>query len=421
MKTKTILIVDDTKENVDILLSLLSEYDLLVALNGEKALQMVEKHRVDLILLDIVMPVMDGFEVCEKLKSNTLTSEIPIIFLTVKTDAVSVEKAYDAGGSDYITKPFKPKELLARVKRELQLQAFKTEKQTILIVDDTKENIDILLSLLSEYDLLVALNGEKALQMLEKHPVDLILLDIVMPVMDGFEVCQKLKADPSTEEVPVIFLTAKTDETSIEKAYDIGGGDYVTKPFKPKELLARVKRELQLQEVQNELKLLASTDPLTKLYNRRYFSEISTHVFNLSQRDNYPLGIIMLDIDRFKNINDTYGHKVGDVVIMQLADLLRSHQRKSDIISRFGGEEFALLLPNTSLEGATVVSEKIRKDVEASRVDANSGVIVKYTVSLGVSEVDIQQETSIEKALIRADNALYAAKRAGRNKVCAKK
>ncbi len=293
------------------------------------------------------------------------------------------------------------------------------DKPTILIIDDKKINLDIVVGLLgTTYNVTVALNATKAFQIVEKKAIDLILLDILMPDIDGFGICNLLKSKVDTKDIPIIFITAKTDEDSIEKAYEIGGIDYVTKPFKPKELLAKIKRELKLQTLQKELTLLASTDPMTKLYNRRYFSKISEHIFDLAQRNNQKTSVIMIDIDKFKNINDTYGHKVGDNVIINLANKLISNQRKSDVICRFGGEEFVILLPNTPLQGAKNVALKIKNDVENSKVTTDTNQTVKYTISLGLSQINIEDTRGIESALTRADNALYEAKISGRNRVC---
>jgi len=291
------------------------------------------------------------------------------------------------------------------------------EEKTILIVDDTVENLDILAALLKEYDIIDATSGEDALDILEEDDsIDLILLDIMMPEMDGFEVCQKIKQNPKTKDIPIIFITAKTDENSIEKAYDIGGADYVTKPFLPRELKARVKKELDMQSMMNELKILASTDSMTKLYNRRYFTKTSKHILDLAKRENQDISLIMLDIDKFKTINDTYGHDVGDEVIISLANELISTQRSSDVVCRFGGEEFVILLPNTPIEGAVHTAENIRKNIENIILEINNKQI-SFTVSIGVSSIK-QDETNIEKALKRADEALYSAKENGRNKVC---
>ncbi|MDD2699469.1 MAG: diguanylate cyclase [Arcobacteraceae bacterium] len=290
--------------------------------------------------------------------------------------------------------------------------------ETILVVDDTKTNLNILIELLGDsYDIIAAISGEMALEIIEEEKVDLILLDIMMPCMDGFEVCAKLKNNPKTKDIPIIFITAKIDEESIEKAYDIGGSDYVTKPFKPKELQARVKRELELIKLQNELQLLASTDPMTNLYNRRYFTKISEHIMDLAIRKDESLSVLMLDIDKFKSINDTYGHQIGDEVIISLANELQEHQRKSDIVCRFGGEEFVILLPNTLLDGAQILAQKMRQSVEENILKIKDYTL-SFTVSIGVAQIDIKTEKNIEKALNRADKALYKAKNNGRNQVC---
>jgi diguanylate cyclase (GGDEF)-like protein len=297
----------------------------------------------------------------------------------------------------------------------------------ILVVDDNETNIDILLELLGEkYDIIVAIDGFGALEIAQEEKIDLILLDIMMPEIDGYEVCKRLKADPKTEDTPVIFLTAKSDEDSIERAYDVGGIDYITKPFRPKELLARVNRELKIQTLIRELKAsyeklqeLAQTDPLTKLYNRRYFQDISKNILNLSKREQEPLSIVMVDIDKFKRINDTYGHQIGDEVIVSLANILQNSKRESDIVCRYGGEEFVILLPNTAVDGALDFAEKLREKVESNRLILKD-LEVNFTVSLGVSAVRLDRESNIERALNRADEALYESKNSGRNRVSLK-
>ncbi len=291
--------------------------------------------------------------------------------------------------------------------------------KNILVVDDTESNIDILLELLDDkYDVMVALDGESALEIANEERLDLILLDIMMPIMDGYEVCQKLKLNENTKDIPIIFITAKTDEDSIEKAYSLGGSDYVIKPFRPKELLAKVNREIQLKNYQEELKLLASTDPMTKLYNRRYFNEISKNILEQERENSSELSIMMMDIDKFKNVNDTYGHSIGDEVISFVADILRKFQRKSDVVCRYGGEEFVMLLPNTSIKEALSVAQRVRKHIEESILDAKENESFKITISIGISQIDLLKETNIEASLNRADKALYKAKDLGRNRVC---
>ena len=295
----------------------------------------------------------------------------------------------------------------------------------ILVVDDTEENIEILNELLGEdYEVLSALDGEFAIEIAHEDKPDLILLDVMMPGMDGFEVCRVLQLNKDTKDIPIVFITAKTDDKSIEEGYKVGGADYITKPFRPMELLAKVRRELRMQELihnfkksQDELKFLASTDSMTKLYNRRYFLEASVNIINIAQRDKNNMSILMLDIDKFKNINDTYGHDVGDNVIVVFANILKNNVRKSDLVCRWGGEEFIILLHHTNIDDAFKLAEKIRHEIELLYVKIKDDKAIQFTTSIGVSTVDSDLELAIKKS----DEALYEAKESGRNKVCLKK
>jgi diguanylate cyclase (GGDEF)-like protein len=298
------------------------------------------------------------------------------------------------------------------------------DRYTILVVDDTKSDMEILLTHLGEeYNVIPALSGKKAMAIAEKEQIDLILLDIMMPEMDGYEVCTLLKENGATRDIPVIFLTTQTDEDAIEKAYDTGGIDYVTKPFRPKELLARIRRELQLHHLikeletsKEELRILATTDPMTRLYNRRSFADISTNLLGLAKREAQSMSVLMIDIDGLKNINDVHGYGIGDIVIISVADKLRYMSRRGDVVCRYGGEEFVLLLVNTRIDGACTLGEKIRRQIEESVVKAESGKL-HFTISIGATEVNIQAEKNLEPALKRADTALYRAKEGGRNRL----
>jgi len=291
----------------------------------------------------------------------------------------------------------------------------------ILIVDDTESNIDILMELLGDdYEIYAATDGETALEILEEEKIDLVLFDIMMPEIDGFEVCRRIRNNQRTKEIPVIFITALTDEESIEKAFDVGGNDYITKPFKPKEILARVKMQLRLKHYQEELKRLASTDYLTGLYNRRYFFMIGNELLEIAKRYHKNMSVIILDIDKFKSINDTYGHDVGDIALKELSRTIKDRTRESDVVSRFGGEEFVILLPETSLEQAKKLAEDLRSSVEKIEINLPDNEKLKFTISLGVAEVKVESGENLEKAIKNADEALYIAKETGRNKVITK-
>ncbi len=289
-------------------------------------------------------------------------------------------------------------------------------RKTILVVDDEVVNLDILAELLDRFDVIDVTSGEEALEVLAKEKIDLILLDILMPGMDGYEVCRTIKADKSLRHIPVIFITSKNDDLSIEHAYEIGASDYITKPFRHRELVARVGNALRIQELQEELRLLASIDPMTRLYNRRYFTTMADKILKLARREKNPLSLAILDIDRFKRINDTYGHLAGDRVITALSEKLMSRYRESDLLCRFGGEEFVILMPNTELDVAALLAERTRKEVEKLQVPYN-GKTISMTVSIGVSQVDLENEETLDPVLKRADDALYIAKKQGRNQV----
>ena len=300
------------------------------------------------------------------------------------------------------------------------------QKKKILVVDDTEVNIEVLLELLSPlYDVMVSISGEGILDIVKDGKPDLILLDIMMPDIDGYSVCKLLKSKEGTRDIPIIFITAKVDEESISLAYEFGAADYISKPFKPKELLARVAKELKVQELiltleesQKELELLSSTDYMTKLYNRRYCYSKASEILESSKIYKTPFSLLMIDLDNFKSVNDTYGHSTGDEVILSFAKSIKESSSKDDILCRWGGEEFLILLPKRDIYKAHMIAENIRQDVEKLRVKAANDKVISYTVSIGVAEVSFDENVNIEDVIMSADKALYLAKNRGRNMVC---
>ncbi len=288
-------------------------------------------------------------------------------------------------------------------------------KATILVVDDTETNIDILLSLLGdEYDILVALDGKSALDIVQDEDnIDLILLDIMMPNMDGYSVCKVLKSRENSKDIPVIFITAKIDENSIERAYDAGGIDYITKPLKPRELKARVKTQLELRSVIKHLKFIASRDALTGVYNRREFFYLASKKFDHKYENLYA---VMIDIDQFKKINDMYGHSVGDEVIKLVANTINDCMIEGSIFGRIGGEEFAIVCEAPTRSSIVRKIELIRKSIESLELFSDSAQRVTFTISEGIAKIKIDTE-SLDDLLKEADKALYEAKGSGRNKV----
>jgi len=288
------------------------------------------------------------------------------------------------------------------------------DRKTILIVDDTETNIDILLEILDdEYDILVSLDGRSALEIVQEENIDLILLDIMMPEMDGYEVCTVLKSIESTQDIPVVFITAKTDEDSIEKAYACGGIDYITKPFKPRELTARVKTQIKLKGLMDHLEFIASYDSMTGIYNRRKFFELAEKQFKEFPENLYG---IMIDIDKFKDVNDKYGHPVGDKVIKAVTRVISENILEESIFGRIGGEEFAIVCHTSNQEFILNSLEKIRSFISELETLTDDGTVVKCTISEGFSKNSPDMK-SLDNLLKKADLALYEAKGTGRNKV----
>ncbi len=309
--------------------------------------------------------------------------------------------------------------------------------EKVLIVDDNIDNRRLLVHMLrkSGYDLAEAADGHEALALTQEFCPDLILLDIMMPELDGFQVCATLKSDPDTADIPVIFLSARTETRDKIKGLEIGGVDYITKPFDRGEVLARVRTQIKIRRLTKELVLtnaelrqknqelaeanaaitkLMRTDALTGLANRRYFLEQLKIIMSSAQRHQTPLSMIMADLDHFKIINDTYGHAGGDQVLKEFGGLLKKCSRREDLAARFGGEEFTMALPMTGLSRARILAERIRSRLQ----EMECGQIrCKVTGSFGISQ--FRPGDTAESLIERADRALYQAKAAGRNQVMA--
>ena len=283
-------------------------------------------------------------------------------------------------------------------------------KPVILIVDDVPSNIKVLANCLKDhYRIKVATCGGDCLKLAVADPIpDLILLDIEMPDIGGYEVCQKLKAQPHTEDIPVIFVTARDADRNEELGLQVGAVDYITKPVRPSVVLARVNTHITLKQQRDLLKEIALKDQLTGLYNRYYLLETAEQRLAHTTRHSDPLSVMLLDLDYFKQINDTHGHLVGDKVLQAIGGLLGELCRKDDIPARFGGEEFVLLMGHCDLTSARTKAETVRAEVEQLKPEG-----LDITVSIGV--VQFFTGESIEQLLDRADKALYKAKDQGRN------
>ena len=292
----------------------------------------------------------------------------------------------------------------------------------ILVVDDIPANVQILSIHLSSdegYDVCEAQSGEEALKYLQEADqkqapeIDLVLLDVMMPVMSGLEVLAKLKRQPETQHIPVILVTANADEDNVVEGLDLGAFDYIIKPFSLAILLARVRTALREKERQDLLEKWATTDPLTELLNRRHFFDLADRELERARRLKSPISFVMIDIDYFKKINDQYGHLIGDQTLVSLAQLLIAQLRVIDFCCRYGGEEFVLCLPDTPEKGALEVAERIREAVHAMVIRCKDNTDFSITISLGIATGE--ENEAVESILKRADQALYHAKSSGRN------
>ncbi|MEC4803198.1 MAG: PleD family two-component system response regulator [Jaaginema sp. PMC 1079.18] len=326
-----------------------------------------------------------------------------------------------------------------------------TTPNNILIVDDSSINVGILTHILEKqgYQIKIAISGLLALQEVRTCPPDLILLDIILPDMNGYAVCKMLKADPKIQDIPIIFMSALEEVPDKVKAFEMGAVDYMTKPFEPVEMLARIETHLRLRSLQvklqtqnhrlqkeiceraaaetalkranHKLKRLANLDGLTQVANRRLFDGAIAKEWQRLQREQLPLALLLIDVDYFKSYNDHYGHLAGDDCLRQIARAIaQSAKRPADLVARYGGEEFAIILPNTKAEGAINVAQRLLEDVEGLNIPhVRSTASDRVTISIGVSITIPTQDQSPEDLIASADRALYQAKQQGRNRVIA--
>ena len=295
------------------------------------------------------------------------------------------------------------------------------ELRSVLIVDDVPVNIQVLAEALrADYRVRIAANGPKALAIAASDdPPDIILLDVMMPEMDGYEVCRRLKNVPETKDIPVIFVTAKSSSEDEALGLNLGAVDYITKPFSIPVVKARVRTQVQLKARTEMLERLAMVDGLTGIANRRSFDQSLEHEWKRASRNALPVSVVMIDIDHFKPYNDTYGHGAGDICLQQVAEALRSvTQRPGDLVARYGGEEFAALLPETDVDGAEMIASAMREAVSNLKLPhEHSPVADHITVSLGHATCFNEFDASPRKLVDAADDALYKAKESGRNRV----
>ncbi|GGB61204.1 PleD family two-component system response regulator [Henriciella pelagia] len=447
-----ILVVDDILANRRLMQAKLEAkyYTVLLAENGVQALQVAETEQPEIILLDVMMPGMDGYEVCRRLKGNPATSHIPIVMLTALSEASDRIRGLEAGADDFLTKPVDDFALMARIgalnrynavalelrKREasgVKSGALSEDENealergaNILVVDTNPRTIrEIRYPLEAAGHSVLTLEEAEGRSALMTDPLDIVLLALSDQAYDPLRLCAHFRTTGSTRSVSIIVMAHDRDREIVAKALDLGATDVISTPVIPEELIARVATqtrraryvEILRQRVDKGLEL-SVVDQLTGLYNRRYMNNQMALWLRRSAQGGSPMSVVSADIDHFKAVNDMYGHEAGDRVLQEFANRIMVNVRPKDIVCRPGGEEFLVIMPETSGDLACTAAERIRRAIAAEpfEIDSASGKEIDITVSAGVATYTGDDDTAADM-LKRADKALYVAKSAGRNQV----
>lgn len=451
--TALVLVVDDLVPNVKLLEAKLTSeyYDVVTAANGIEAIEQTNKHYPDIILLDVMMPGMDGFEACRKLKEDPKTSHIPIVMVTALSEPSDRVKGLEAGADDFLTKPINDTALFARVKSlvrlKLMIDELRIRDQTglqmgimdtgqsglnasfadakvLVIDDDVVQGKQVVDCLNKRHKATLETNPEQALDVAIKGGYDLVIVSTQMLDVDGLRLCSHMRSHEATRHIPLLILVEEDDDRALIKGLELGVNDYLMTPIDFNELVARVHTQIRWKKYQEALKSnykqsisMAITDALTGLYNRHY---LDAHVLNLvrhAHEKHRPLALMMMDMDHFKQVNDTYGHNVGDEVLKELSKRIVQCTRGADLVARYGGEEFVVVMPETDVGNATEVAERIRRAVERDPFVISHAVgTINKTISIGVSYLKPEGDSPID-LMKRADEVLYKAKSGGRNRV----
>ena len=453
--TARVLVVDDVATNIRLLEArLMAEYfQVLSATNGKDALKICQAGKCDVVLLDVMMPEMDGFEVCGQLESDPKTMHIPIVMVTALDSQEDRLRGLEAGADDFLSKPVNDFALVTRVKSlsrlkmttddlrlrarngdELAIDNFTNVENlvksgscgSIAVLDDQLEPDARIFNLLQEsYDVEWLRNPHDALIQIASGQHDLVLMSLDIEGQDSLRMCSHLRTIENTRNLPIIGIVDSGQEDIVSRALEIGLNDFVKRPIDDAELSARIKTQLIRKRYNDCLRNsvqqtieMAVKDALTGLNNRRYFETQFKTVFDKAMATKKALSVVMCDIDHFKAVNDTHGHDVGDVVIRECAQRISDSVRSTDLACRYGGEEFVILMPETTHEMAALVSERIRETICFDGMHGqDTSETLFVTMSFGVSCIEFENDDSHEKLLKRADLALYSAKREGRNRV----
>jgi two-component system cell cycle response regulator len=453
--TARVLVVDDVPANVKLLEARLSAeyFDVTTAHSGAEALAACERAECDIVLLDVMMPDMDGFEVCRILKSNPATHHIPVVMVTALDQPSDRVQGLQAGADDFLTKPVSDIALIARVRsltrlkmmtdelrmramtsREIGIESAEREAITeegkagrILIVDDRKSSYERLAAMLSDEHVVdVEPDPAAALFRSAEGNYELIIASLSLEKFDGLRLCSQLRSLDRTRNMPILALCEPDDNARLMRGLEIGINDYLLRPIDTHELHARVRTQIKRKRYTERLRdnvqmsiEAAITDGLTGLHNRRYMESHLGKLVEQAGSRGKPLAVLVLDIDFFKSINDNHGHDCGDDVLREFAIRVRKSIRGIDLACRMGGEEFVVVMPETDMAVAATVAERLRRKIAAEPFPIEQGKKkIDVTISIGIAAMETSHDSATQ-LLKRADQALYRAKRDGRNRVVA--
>ncbi|WP_439598547.1 PleD family two-component system response regulator [Falsiroseomonas sp.] len=444
--TARILVVDDIAANLRLLeIKLLNEYyEVAIAASGPEALTTVQRWMPDVVLLDVMMPGMDGYEVCRRLKAQPGTAHIPVVMITALTDPAERVRGLEAGADDFLSKPVDDATLFARLRALLRmkqvLDAWRLRAETArdlgfepppgpspsvagaraLIVNEDAAEADALAAVLGADGIEVAhcTDPAESWDILQDGLHDVVLLSLSLDGGDALRLASRLRAHGSTRDVPVLLVADPGQKGLVLRGFDLGANDHVIRPVDPNELRARVRNQIRRKRYQERLRAdldrsleMAVTDPLTGLRNRRY---VRRHLEGVLR--NSGACVLLMDVDRFKLVNDTHGHAAGDVVLREVAERVRGHLRAADVVARYGGEEFLVVMSGAATEDGMLVAERLRAAIATVPILAE-GSQLSITVSIGVAAGGIGAQA--DDVVSAADAALYRGKNSGRNLVLA--
>ena len=452
--TARVLVVDDIVTNIKLLEArLAAEYfEVVTATNGPQAIAICEQGQCDIVLLDVMMPGMDGLEVCRRLKTNPRTVHIPVIIITALDQPSDRVAGLEAGADDFLTKPVNDIALITRVKSLVRLKTLTDELMMraatsselgledvldptsladegakVLLVDDAQTTVDRVKQALTPWCQVEHEDDpQEALFRAAEGDYDLVVISLNLKQIDGLRLCSHLRSLDRTRALPILVVVDPEDNVRLMRALDLGVNDYLVRPIDRNEMQARVRTQIRRKRFSDRLRdsvqstmEMAVTDGLTGLHNRRYLERhLATLVQQATARER-PLSVLILDIDHFKGINDTYGHAAGDEVLREFSRRVRKAVRGIDLACRLGGEEFVIAMPDTDAALALLVGERLRQKIAGEPfATGDVGIAVNVTVSIGICSLS-SPEDSADELVKRADQALYLAKRDGRNRVVA--